>query len=265
MIKLAEKYKSIDTSDTDDTTTSDGGEDDITSKNKKLKSSYEDLSESFKDTGNTFRHVLYGENGMVAVHKKAVDEMTPKNVELLESMNKVQTDSSKWTDIWSSFSDSMDDAMESMNAAISDFVGGQLAGLFDAIGQEIAGGTKQIDDWGKNLLKSFGQFLSEMGGMVIAYGVAKMALLKNLHPGIIIGAGIAMTIAGGMIKEKTKDVGSALDGSGGGGGGGASPVTFNNDFGAGQGMLTLNTVVYGNDIVLSNNRQHNTNMRTRRK
>ena len=137
--------------------------------------------------------------------------------------------------------------------------------MFDAIGQEIAGGTKQIDDWSKNLLKSFGEFLSEMGAMVIAYGVAKMSLLKNMHPAAIIAAGVGMTILGGMIKEKTKDVGSSLNGSGGGGGGGSSPIAFNNDFGAGQGMLTLDTVVYGNDIVLSNNRQHNTNMRTRRK
>lgn len=264
ILKLSEKYKTKGGLG-EDKDGDKGGTEDLIKKNNHLKTSYEDLAESLKETGDSFQHVLLGENRMVGVHSKAVDEMKLKNVELLESMNNVKDDSSTWTDIWSGFSSSMNEALGQMNQMIGNFVGEQLTGLFDAIGQEIAGGTKQIDDWSKNLLKSFGEFLSEMGAMVIAYGVAKMSLLKNMHPAAIIAAGIAMTIAGGMIKEKTKDVGSALDGSGGGGGGGSSPIAFNNDFGAGQGMLTLDTVVYGNDIVLSSNRQHNTNMRTRRK
>ena len=197
-----------------------------------------------------------------STHSEISEKMEKVNSSLSESFKVFGANTSG---IWQDFKNSMSDALTEMNAMLADFVGGQLAGLFDAIGQEIAGGTKQIDDWSKNLLKSFGEFLSEMGAMVIAYGVAKMSLLKNMHPAAIIAAGVGMTILGGMIKEKTKDVGSSLNGSGGGGGGGSSPIAFNNDFGAGQGMLTLDTVVYGNDIVLSNNRQHNTNMRTRRK
>ena len=198
--------------------------------------------------------------------KDGVKELKPelKNIEpLIDSVGlKAEELARKW-----------ESTMQNIGNSLQNFIVDSFAGFIDALGQEMAGSTKAIDRFGENLLGSFGQFLGEFGKMLMAFGVARLALLKSVSLGIpgavtAIAAGAALVAIGGMIKQHMTKVGSAADGSYGGG------STFNptstgmgssSTYGTSNDVLTLETVVYGRDIVLSSNRQHGTISRTRRK
>jgi len=162
----------------------------------------------------------------------------------------------------------MKDTMASISSLIQSFVTDQVIGLIDAIGQELNGSTKAIDRWADNILKSFGEFISKLGAMMMAYGTAKLVIGKGAPGPAMIAAGAVMVGLGGAIKQhiKRKEE-KALEANGGGGldGGYSSQLNSSNNYGSGQNVVVLETVVYGNDILLSSNRQHNTVERTRRK
>jgi len=160
------------------------------------------------------------------------------------------------------------DTMENMAGMIQSFVTEQVVGLIDAIGQELNGSTQAIDRWADNILKSFGEFISKLGAMMMAYGTAKLVIETGAPSHAMIAAGAIMVGLGGAIKQhiKRKEE-KALEANGGGGldGGYSSQLNSSNNYGSGQNVVVLETVVYGNDILLSSNRQHNTVERTRRK
>jgi len=162
----------------------------------------------------------------------------------------------------------MKDTMASISSLIQSFVTDQVIGLIDAIGQELNGSTQAIDRWADNILKSFGEFISKLGAMMMAYGTAKLVIGKGAPGPAMIAAGAVMVGLGGAIKQhiKRKEE-KALEANGGGGldGGYSSQLNSSNNYGSGQNVVVLETVVYGNDILLSSNRQHNTVERTRRK
>lgn len=165
---------------------------------------------------------------------------------------------------------SLEDTLTSMMNMIEGFVTDQVVGLLDAIGQELNGSTKAIDRWADGILKSFGEFISQLGAMMVAYGIAKKVMIEGKDPATVIIAGATMVMLGGVIKQhiKRKEA-KAMEsgGSGGGSGGGnySSQLNSGNNYGSGQNVVVLETVVYGKDILLSSNRQYNTVERTRRK
>ena len=86
-----------------------------------------------------------------------------------------------------------------------------------------------------------------------------------------IAAGAALVVLGGALKQMSNRASEAADGGYGNYGVGdtfAPPSTgmgSGSTYGTSNDVLTLETVVYGRDIVLSSNRQHGTISRTRRK
>jgi len=197
--------------------------------------------------------------------KDGVKELKPelKNIEpLIDSVGlKAEELAMKW-----------ESTMQNIGNSLQNFIVDSFAGFIDALGQEMAGSTKAIDRFGENLLASFGQFLGEFGKMLIAFGVARLALLQSAKlgvPGAIaaIAAGTALVAIGGMIKQHMTKVGAAADGSyvGGGYSPSSTGMGSGSTYGTSNDVLTLETVVYGRDIVLSSNRQHGTISRTRRK
>lgn len=171
------------------------------------------------------------------------------------------------------FTSSMKEALGNVTKMFGQFVGETFTGFLDALGQEMAGSTKAIDRWGAGLLESFGKFLGELGAMVIAYGVSMLAIKKSFNPVAIIAAGAALVVIGGAIKQKTKAAGDAMSGGGTGNNYVPSVPTYGGggfgSYGYGgvntSNSLTLETVIYGNNLVLSTNRQHGTIQRTRGK
>lgn len=163
----------------------------------------------------------------------------------------------------------MTQALEKAKQMLGNFVSESLSGFLDALGQEMAGSTKAIDRWGEGILKSFGSFLSELGSMIIAAGTASLIAQTALFGGgpagavAAIAAGAALVAIGGAIKQHTKGVGDAISGDYGGNGmpvsGGYSGYGTNNS----SDMITLESVIYGQDIVLSSNRQQGLSKRTR--
>ena len=107
--------------------------------------------------------------------------------------------------------------------------------------------------------------------LLIAFGVAKLALLNSVKLGpagavAAIAAGTVLVALGGAIKQHMK---KAPEAAGGGYGGSdtfnPSSTGASSFYGTSNDVMTLETVVYGRDIVLSSNRQHGTISRTRRK
>ena len=108
--------------------------------------------------------------------------------------------------------------------------------------------------------------MSQFGKLLVAGAIASEAMQKLLfkNPVAAAAAGVALIAVAGVIKGMTSQNPTEF----GGGqssyippstGGGSSYYGTSND------VLTLETVVYGRDIVLSSNRQHGTISRTRRK
>lgn len=200
--------------------------------------------------------------------KKVRDEVKQlkpelKNIEpVIDSVGlKAQELAQKW-----------ESTMQNMGNLLQQFIVDSFAGFMDALGQEAAGSTKAIDRFGENILASFGQFLGQFGQMLIAFGVARLALLNSVKLGpagavAAIAAGAALVAIGGAIKQHMKKAPEAISG------GSSSTPSYSGSFGGGSSfnygstndVLTLETVVYGRDIVLSSNRQHGTISRTRRK
>lgn len=139
---------------------------------------------------------------------------------------------------------------ETLNRGIEMFVETSVIGLFDALGQELGGNKKAIDNFGREIVGSFASFLQQMGGMIVAYGFAMDAFKKAFKtPLVAIAAGAALIAIGGAIKaahnKKMGATGSAgaASGTGGSYAGGYS----DND-------MYIYSRLDGRDLVLSNQR-----------
>jgi len=103
-------------------------------------------------------------------------------------------------------------------------VGPAVASVFNNIGRAIAEGGNLIGAIGKGILGSFGQFLSEFGNRLIAYGVAALAFSetsKGLLNPLTAGPSALAAIAAGAVLST---LGGALSSVASGGLGGAGAV-----------------------------------------
>lgn len=164
------------------------------------------------------------------------------------------------------FKSNMVQAAQSLRDGILNLSMEAFEGFFEAIGKSL---TKQEDafkNFGQETLLNVANFMGQFGKLLVAGAIASEAMQKALftNPILALGAGIALIATAGLIKGMTKQ--NPVDPSGSNpsytplsGGGG------NFSYGNTDNVLTLETVVYGRDIVLSSNRQHGTISRTRRK
>jgi len=131
-----------------------------------------------------------------------------------------------------------------------------------SIGEAIATGANVLQAVGQSLLRSLGNFLGELGQMMIAYGT--MAIVKaKLDASLLVpGAGFVtgpLAIAAGLaLVALSSGIGAKASGRGGGGGGnsvgsGVSGQSFTGGgvggLGGGTRELTGELVVRGNDLV----------------
>ena len=200
------------------------------------------------------------------LYKKFGKDLTDLQLDLAKKQQDIQDQTATGTaDAWES-------TFKSMEMSAENFITDTLGGFLDAIGQEMAGSTKAIDRFGENIIASFGKFISQFGQMLMAYGVAKTVLFKGgpMSGPEAIAAGAALVVLGGALKQMSSRASEAADGGYGNYGVGdtfapTSTMGGSSMYGTSNDVMTLETVVYGRDIVLSSNRQHGTISRTRRK
>ena len=122
---------------------------------------------------------------------------------------------------------------DSINDLIGNTIGSTISRVGETIGEALVSGANIIQALGGTLLQAFGQFLSQLGDRLIAYGLAAEAfefLTKSLGtpaglPAALgaIAAGIALKAAAGAFTSAAQ---GGFGGGGAGGGGGATgPVT----------------------------------------
>ena len=102
---------------------------------------------------------------------------------------------------------------------VENSISSTFANLGNAIGEAMAQGTNVFQAAGKTILMGVGGFLSDLGALMIKYGVAALAysaaskaLLNPLTAapaaGALIAAGTVLSIIGGAIKSKASGIGS---------------------------------------------------------
>ncbi len=113
------------------------------------------------------------------------------------------------------------DFNEKLNDLVTNSLGSTFSNLGSAIGEALASGQNVFQAIGNSLLQSLGSFLSDMGDLLIKYGILAVAKgkldLAILTGGpISIGAGIAAIAVGVLLKAAGSAIGSrAQSGAGG--------------------------------------------------
>jgi len=140
----------------------------------------------------------------------------------------------------------MRELKEGMNLMLEDFVSVGLASVFSMLGESLS--TKNFDNFFADILEMFGRFMTQMGAMIIAYGVAMDAFKKAFsNPYAAIAAGIALTAIGGAIIGKAKNMRSLGSGTG--------VARAGNTYGG----SAVNFRISGNDLVGTLERQNYSN------
>lgn len=106
--------------------------------------------------------------------------------------------------------------LEDLNQMAESFVAGSLADMAAGFGEALS--TGDMEGFTQGVLRSFGQFLVQMGGMLIAYGISMDAFKKAFsNPFAAIAAGVALTAIGGAIMGSVSSFNKSGSSSGGGG------------------------------------------------
>lgn len=144
---------------------------------------------------------------------------------------------------------------EEINALLEQYVVSAIVSLGEMIGEAMVLGKDVFGSNKDQMLESFADFLSKLGGMMIAFGITLTAFDESLKKGdgtVAIAAGIAAVIAAGAIKGYLKRKGdTALTGGGGGSG---SSYSGANGYGGDGGDIVIYTRLDGRDLVMSGSR-----------
>ena len=155
---------------------------------------------------------------------------------------------------------------DDLNNLISNSLASTLSNLGTAIGEALANGTSVTQAIGQSLLNSMGQFISQLGDLLIQYGLfakAKGALDTAIAAGgpaaILAGAagvalGVALKAVGGAITSRVNQ------GLGGAGGTGATATSGGVDNNFSQSFVADREIILrvrGRDLVAVLNNQTN--------
>lgn len=138
--------------------------------------------------------------------------------------------------------------MDSMNQSMQQFTADFIGTFAEGIGQLMSGNIG-LDQFFNSILGAFGGFISQMGKMLIAYGIGMEAFKKAFtNPFAAIAAGIALTVIGGLISGLASK-GPSMSGSTGGMSGGGYSSGGNTSYGGGtSGGLVLSTEISGDRL-----------------
>jgi len=185
-------------------------------------------------------------NNLFSTFDPNVVEMPELNIEPIE----IPVDVQKFNEDLAKVAEDMESFIEDMNTSMEQFTEQFIGAFGEGIGQLMSGNIG-LDTFFNSILGMFGDFVSQMGKMLIAYGVGMSAFKKAFtNPFAAIAAGIALTVIGGMIS------GLAAKGPTGGGGastagmsGGGSSSGMGGGYGSGMGgELVLTTEISGSNL-----------------
>lgn len=147
---------------------------------------------------------------------------------------------------------------KSITQSLNNFAADGLAQFGQMLGSVMSGGDMTAEDFGRGLLDSIANFMVQLGGQMLAIGIANAELGASIAMGpagapLAIKAGAALIIAGSAIAaiNKAGIKGSAPPPSTGGGGGG----NFGSQMGQMDSMM-LETRISGRDLILVTERQN---------
>lgn len=184
-------------------------------------------------------------------------EKTPQLIDNLAAKNpEIENIGATWTQLG-----------ETLKGVVMDNIANTLSNLGSALGEALATGQSASEALGNSLLQSFGAFLSQLGDMLIQYGLfakAKGAIDSAVIAGgpISIAAGAAAVAIGVALKGAASAINSRVNSGIGGGGTGANAGGngINNSFS--QSFAAQNEIILrvrGRDLVAVLNNQTNFN------
>lgn len=165
----------------------------------------------------------------------------------------IPIDVQKFNDQLAEARDSWEQFTTSLQNMAEDFVAGAISQIAEGIGEAIGSGEGMQSVF-SNILGLFGSFLKQMGGLMVMYGVAQLALFNSWELGpvgaiALIGAGAALGVIGGIMSGAAKKMSqggtAGTTGSGGGGSYENSVTGYGNN--AGMGYV-LSTDISGDDL-----------------
>lgn len=163
------------------------------------------------------------------------------------------------------FADNMKNAAAQLKNSLVSLGADAIEGVFFAMGQAAANVEGAFKDFGRATLESVASFMGDFGKLLIAGAIASEAMQKTLftNPAIALAAGVGLVAAAGLIKGLSSQNPTTYNGGGG------TPSYSGSAYGGygsntSNGIITLESVVYGKDIRLSSNRANNTTLRTRK-
>jgi len=151
--------------------------------------------------------------------------------------------------------------IEEISNIFSDFMTDFVTTFARGIGDLITG-ENTLKGFFQSILNSIGEFITQMGEAMIAYGVGVIAFeMAFSNPYAAIAAGAALVAIGTMISNLASK-GPDTSGMTGGGGGYNNPSYQNGVIGA-NGELILTTEVSGDNLLFILQRAENNRLRTR--
>jgi hypothetical protein len=208
---------------------------------KKLAEANKVVIEEYQSFKIEFENMLNKEDGIPSVINTMAQSMTnPEALGRLRSSFLIITDEFR-------------NLTDSMNTAIEQYLESAIVDVFSRLGEGLVGAARDVENWGNQMLASFGGFLQQMGAMIISYAFAMDAFKKAFKdPVTAIAAGAALVAIGAAIKKTHEN---KMGGSGGGGSAGVPSSSFNQGY-------NFESRLDGYDLVLVSDR--NQRLRTRR-
>ncbi len=146
-------------------------------------------------------------NTMVALTDIGIDPTNKALSDLIVEFAKLN-DAASVTDKLEKEKQSFLDFRKSIESMLDGFIASTITNVFESIGAALTGGTA-LEDAFKTIIGSFGNFMVQMGSMMIAYGITQSAFWSSFAEGPLgaiklIAAGAALALIGGAVSALAK-------------------------------------------------------------
>jgi len=102
------------------------------------------------------------------------------------------------------FASATQSMVESIRSAVKNMISDIAVGLGESLGDAISGLQDPFKDFGKTIMSTFGNLLTEIGKALITYGATIIAMkiaMKSLNAYVAIAAGVVAVAAGKVLKN----------------------------------------------------------------